>query len=106
MPDHPPDLATLEPRHLIALNCDLDLSREAVCSLARSAEPWWRADVRASKTDARRLGVRRGELAMARATLAWADKDLKPAESQVLLMIAEAFAINDERARDLIDAAK
>jgi DNA processing protein len=74
MPDHPPDLATLEPRHLIALNCDLDLSREAVCSLARSAEPWWRADVRASKTDARRLGVRRGELAMARATLAWADE--------------------------------
>lgn len=72
VPDRPSDLAALEARHLIALNCDLDLSREAVCTLSRSTEPWWHADARASKTDALRLGVRRGELAIARSTLAWA----------------------------------
>ncbi|MDH3402366.1 MAG: DNA-processing protein DprA [Acidobacteriota bacterium] len=72
MPDPPSDPERLESRHLIALNCDLDLSREAVCLLGAGAEPWWRDEARATKAEARRLGVRRGELAIARSTLGWA----------------------------------
>ena len=83
-----------------------DFSRKARQRVELGTDP---AELKPIVAEAAQLltdtAVREKVFSMA-ATLAWADKDIKASESRVLLMIAEAFAISDDRVRTLIEGAK
>ena len=64
--------SALDRTQLIALNAG-ELSRAAICRLARSSEPWWRSASAPSTAEARTCGVTRVELTAARAALEGAD---------------------------------
>jgi DNA processing protein len=82
--------SALDRPQLIALNAG-ELSRAAICRLARSPEPWWRSAKTSKVADATACGVTRAELAAARTALENADdivdRELRLAEVRAVQII-------------------
>lgn len=93
MPQTEARFSALDRSQLIALNAG-ELSRAAICRLARSSGHWWRSARTPATAEAKACGVARAELAAARSALEGADG-----------FVAHELRLAEDRAIDIITLA-